>query len=126
MIRLLAAVLPFGLLQCAPEPTPTERFIARAAELGATPQEQERFRLVIEGPTRPCRWGESTGRTDARNGRHHGLAQVSTLHLPALGMTVNDLYEPERNAEASMHVLRLQGWRAWSCAERAWGREGRA
>ena len=63
-----------------------------------------------------AKW-ESTFFTRARNGRHHGLFQISTLHLgtmPSCPSTVEALYNPATNARCALAIYKRQGIRAWT------------
>jgi hypothetical protein len=60
---------------------------------------------------------ESEGDPDAKNPNStaRGLMQIlASLWAPELGITYEDLYDPEINLWAARKVYEIQGWRAWS------------
>lgn len=61
-----------------------------------------------------AKW-ESTFFERARNGRHYGLFQISSLHLGEAGCpsSVSALYPARTNAKCALSVYKRQGIKAW-------------
>jgi hypothetical protein len=112
------------------EPGCTTRTCVRIALQAHWPANQvERAMLVIYGPTKRCKWGESTGRVDAVGPAGEvGLLQIHPDHQQLMENRGLNWQLVASDAETNIIAGAILfggatgngGWSNWTCAPKTW------